>query len=130
MFEYCYKSYELFDPVKSSISTWLYLIVNSRLKNYYRGRKESDDIGNYANTLFAACDEMDKTIYLEELKKAILQAMESLPERQKKAVVYKFFSEMNHAEIAAAIGVSEANSRVILTRALNKMRECLQEFTF
>ena len=116
--------------MKSSISTWLYLIVNSRLKNYYRGRKESDDIGNYANTLFAACDEMDKTIYLEELKKAILQAMESLPERQKKAVVYKFFSEMNHAEIAAAIGVSEANSRVILTRALNKMRECLQEFTF
>ena len=70
VFEYCYKSYELFDPVKSSISTWLYLIVNSRLKNYYRGRKESDDIGNYANTLFAACDEMDKTIYLEELKKA------------------------------------------------------------
>lgn len=128
VFEYCYRSYDSFDPEKSSISTWLYLIVNSRLKNYYRDEKHSEDIELYENLLSAKDSDMDKAIYLEQLKKAILYALESLPERQRKVIVYKYFADMSHAEIAEMIGTSETNSRVMLTRALNKMKECLQDF--
>ena len=35
----CYKNFNNYDPQKSSITTWLYVIVNNRLKNYYRDRK-------------------------------------------------------------------------------------------
>lgn len=38
-FTYCYQHYGDYDPEKSAVSTWLYLIVNSRIKNYYRDKK-------------------------------------------------------------------------------------------
>lgn len=36
IFEYCYRQFNTFDPQKASIKTWLYVIVNSRYKNYLR----------------------------------------------------------------------------------------------
>ena len=44
VFLYCYTHYDGYDPSKSSITTWLYLIVNSRIKNYYRDSKTYVDI--------------------------------------------------------------------------------------
>ena len=37
----CFRNFDNYDPQKSSITTWLYVIVNNRLKNYYRDRKIS-----------------------------------------------------------------------------------------
>ena len=35
----CYKYFDSYDPEKSSVGTWLYVIVNNKLKNYYRAKK-------------------------------------------------------------------------------------------
>lgn len=47
-FVYCYRRYADYDPGKSALSTWLYLVVNSRIKNYYRDRKEAVDLEELA----------------------------------------------------------------------------------
>ena len=44
VFLYCYSHYEEYDSEKSGITTWLYLIVNSRIKNYYRDHISNADI--------------------------------------------------------------------------------------
>jgi RNA polymerase sigma-70 factor (ECF subfamily) len=102
-FEYCYKAYDSFDPERSSISTWLFLIVNSRIKNYYRDRKVNDNIEDYDNLLPSADNDMDRAVYLEELKKAMLMAINKLPEKQRTAVIQKFFLNKSHKEIAQAL---------------------------
>jgi DNA-directed RNA polymerase specialized sigma24 family protein len=36
-----FKSYEKYDSTKSSLASWLYVITNNRLKNYYRDKKNT-----------------------------------------------------------------------------------------
>ena len=40
-FIYCYQHYEEYDEQRASFGTWIFLVVNSRIKNYYRDRKET-----------------------------------------------------------------------------------------
>ncbi len=127
VFEYCYRKLDSFDPNKSSISTWLFLITNSRLKNYYRDTKSNDCIDDYENILPDTNDDMEKAVYLEELKKMLLGAIDELPQKQQDVVIRFYFWEQSHAEIAKELGLSEGNSRVILSRALTTMRDLLKD---
>jgi len=127
-FEYCYRTYGAFDPEKSSISTWLFLIVNSRVKNYYRDKKSNEDIDEYSNLLPAESSDLDRAIYLEELKRAVISAINKLPEKQQRVVVLKFFLDKSHQEISRELEISETNSRVMLTRALKNIKELMQDF--
>lgn len=55
IFEYCFRQYHTFDPGKASLRTWLYVVVNSRYKNYLRSRRCFEDIEDYME--FTASDE-------------------------------------------------------------------------
>lgn len=127
VFEYCFKRYELFDSAKSSLSTWLFLIVNSRIKNYFRNRRDNESLEIYEDIL-SADNDMDAAVYLEQLKSVLMKAINELPENQRRVVLWKYFEGMSHIEIAEKLGISVGNSRVLLTRAMGKMREQLQTF--
>ena len=130
VFEYCFRKYDDYDESRSSISTWLFLIANSRLKNYFRDRKNSDCIDDYENVLPAAENDMDRAVFLEQLKSVLTGAIDTLPENQRKAVIYKYFHDMSHLEIAQMLGISEGNSRVLLTRALDRLKEQLKDMEY
>lgn len=120
-FFYCYLNYEKYDPEKSSVATWLYLIVNSRLKNYYRDHKEHVDYTDLENQLFDEDLDMDKAVYLEELREFLSENLLQLPEKQRKAVILRYFHEKEYSAIAQELGVTEGNARVMISRALDKM---------
>lgn len=128
VFLYCYSHYGNFDPSKSSITTWLFLVVNSRLKNYYRDKKEHMDIGVVENYLYDESDDMERAVYLEQLRNRISACLEKLPERQREVVVLRYFKEMEYEDIAARLGVTPGNIRVILSRALDKMEKDFEDF--
>ena len=50
-------------------------------------------------------------------------AVESLPERQRSAVVLRFVGDLPHRDIAAAIGCSEEAARRSLHEGLSKLRK-------
>lgn len=129
VFEYCFKKYDTYDETKSRLSTWLFLIVNSRLKNFYRDKKSTECIDNYENILPATDNDMDRAVFLEQLKSALMEAMADLPQKQRDVVICKYFKGMSHGEIAEKFGISEGNSRVLLTRALDKMKGKMQAFS-
>lgn len=120
-FLYCYDQYENYDPEKSSISTWLYLVVNSRIKNYYRDHKSHADIDDFSNVIPDEGDDMDRSIYLEQLRDTLGKAIATLPEKQQKIVILRYFKQMSSAEIADQLGLTPGNVRVLLTRALDKL---------
>lgn len=121
VFLYCYSHYDNYDPAKSSVATWLYLVVNSRLKNYYRDRRETVDISELEPFLAAEEDDMGKAVYLQQLRGALAAAIQQLPERQQQVVILRYFQEKSYAEIADALGTSENNARVMMTRALTRL---------
>ena len=125
VFVYCYQNYDKFDPERGSINTWLYLIANSRLKNHYRDRRPGADFSQFEEWLFSEEPDMDRTVYLEQLRAFIAEQLDKLPERQRQAVVLRYFQEMSFEEIAERLDTTAGNVRTMLSRTLSKLEESL-----
>jgi RNA polymerase sigma-70 factor (ECF subfamily) len=55
----------------------------------------------------------------------LARCVQALSERERTVVVMTFYDEQTAAEAAGAIGVSEANIRVIRHRAIRQLRACM-----
>lgn len=121
VFLYCYSHYEEYDPEKSSLTTWLYLIVNSRLKNHYRDTKTFVDLEDVVGVLPDDSVDMDSCVYLEQLKTQMAQALQQLPERQRRIVMLRYFEDRSSSEIAQIMNMSSVNVRVQMSRALDRL---------
>lgn len=121
IFLYCYQHYADYDPQKSSLTTWLYLIVNSRLKNYYRDHVTYTDFETVSNITPDDGLDLDQGVYLEQLHDFIMNSIKSLPERQQTIIILRYFKNCTSEEIAEKLGITPGNVRVLLSRALNKL---------
>lgn len=122
-FTYCYKHLSDYDSSKASMVTWLYLIINSRIKNYYRDRKDYVELGELENSLYSEDVCLENAVLLEEQCKIIKKAIKSLPERQQQIVILKYFQNKSSPEIASILQISPGNVRVLLMRALQKLEQ-------
>ena len=120
-FLYAYKHYDQYDPTKSAIATWLYLIVNSRLKNYYRDSRICIDLETVVGVLEDDTVDLEQGAYMEEVSEQLQEAIMKLPERQGKIVKLRYFDELSCAEIATIMNMTSGNVRVQLSRALDKL---------
>lgn len=127
IFMICYQKFDTFDPKKATFSTWIYVITNNKLKNYYRDSKTSEEIDENIVSESNVEDEIVSAIYLDGMRSELAQALKKLPEIQRKIVIYKFFKNKNSNEIAIILGISSVNVRVQLSRALNKLEEYFKE---
>lgn len=122
-----YKKFSCFDSNKASYGTWLFVIVNNRLKNYYRDNKLFDEIDE---TLMLSDDFTDELIaakYIGDLRQVLYEALLSLNEIQRQIVIYKFFYEKNSKEISEIIGIPSGSIRVQLSRAIKKLRDYFEK---
>ena len=125
VFLYCYKNYSRYDPQKSAISTWLFLVAKSMLKTYYRDRKQHLDISDFEEWLITDDADISRAVYLEQLRSFLAEQIKQLSEKQQQVIVMRFFQEKDFDEIAIALNTSQGNIRVILTRAVAKLKESL-----
>ena len=126
IFLYCYSHYDDYDPQKSALSTWLYLIVNSRIKNHYRDAKNYVDLESLVGALSDDTIDMDACIYLQQMKQQLEKAMNRLPDRQRQIVKMRYFEEKSNAEVAVALGMTQINVRVQLSRALDILEKYIE----
>ena len=109
------------------MSTWLYLKVNSKIKNYYRDHRQTEDIADYENLLEGDDTDMSRSVYLQQLRDGIADAISTLPERQQKIVILRYFKEKTSSEIAEIMGMTPGNVRVQLSRALDSLQSISHE---
>lgn len=117
-----WEKFDTFDESKASFQTWLYVIVNNRLKNYYRNRKEMVEFDDMLAIDNDQADDIISAIHLQCLRDHLCKALETLNDIQRTIVVYKYFKNLNASEIAYHTGLSSGNVRVQLKRALDKIR--------
>lgn len=123
----CYKNFKNYDSGKSSIKTWLFVIVNNKLKNYYRDKKTVVSIDEQIDEKYL-CDNKDYTtqaITLEDYRNILANAISTLSEKYQLVVILRYFGEKNTDEIADITGMSAVNVRVTISRALKKINEYL-----
>lgn len=69
----------------------------------------------------------DEAIEHVEIRESVKPLLESLPPREKKILLLRFFKNMTQSEIAAEIGVSQMHVSRLLSRTLEQLRSSLDQ---
>lgn len=109
---------------KTPFLGWLFTISHNRVIDYYRTKKDHaylDDVCIVQDP-GANPDQLAESRFTQQaVRRAILQ----LPEVQQQVILMSFIEGLEYSEIAAALGKTEGNIRVIVHRALKKMQEII-----
>ncbi|MCC8127396.1 MAG: sigma-70 family RNA polymerase sigma factor [Clostridiales bacterium] len=127
VFVACYLNYDRYDPDRAAVWTWLYVIMNNKLKNYYRDKKDTLSIDDEELLPELAGDDfVEEAVMLEEQKRVLFAAIDRLTEREQQIVKERYFHGKTSIEIGAALKMSDAGVRMALKRALAKIRGFLE----
>ena len=80
-----------------------------------------------ADLVAAAEDTVEDRIINQEEMAEISSVLLNLPEKQKDLLYFKYFLEMDNAEIAEILGIAPASVRQYLTRARRNAQKLLAE---
>ncbi|MHB1561636.1 MAG: RNA polymerase sigma factor [Isosphaeraceae bacterium] len=125
---------------RARFSTWLFTIANNLALNHLRrkgnspatnsnaGQTGSHSVAAFGANLVGREGTPSSQVRQAELSDLVRDALSSLGEDQKMAVLLNKFEEMSYAEIADVMGRSPAAIKSLLARARNQLREQLEPY--
>jgi RNA polymerase sigma-70 factor (ECF subfamily) len=108
----------------SNERAWLYRIATNGALNAIRrrsrlaGRTVEVDLDTLPASVSASAEQR------QELR-AVADAVQTLPPRQRAALMLRQFHDMNYGEIAATVGGNQATARANVYQAIKKLRAAL-----
>jgi len=118
---------DLFDPAKSSVSTWLYRIARNRRIDLAR-RDRSDRIDPEDPVLHPApAADADRLLDAQQSEDMVRRALADLPDEQRELVQLAFFEGLSHSEVAARTGQPLGTVKSRLRLAFTRLRRALEK---
>lgn len=118
---------ELFDPQKSSVTTWLYRIArNRRIDAARRDRLDYVDPMDLAQEEVADTPSLDSVMDLQQREEVLRSAIRELPEEQLNLVKLAFFDALSHSAIAEATGLPLGTVKSRIRLAFARLRRALE----
>lgn len=117
----------LFDPAKSSLSTWLYRIARNRRIDLTR-RDRTDFVDPQSATILdiAAEGQIDQTFDGQQRDDIVRQLVTELPAEQLGLVQLAFYEGLSHSQIAERTGVPLGTVKSRLRLAFTRLRRGLE----
>jgi RNA polymerase sigma factor (sigma-70 family) len=123
-FERAFRKRKSFDSRRGSERAWLFGIArNAALDELRRRKRTASLVSEPAAVTQAPEEELEQTLR----RAAVRTALAELPPRDHELIALKFHAGLDNSELAAVLGVSTSNAGTRLHRALNKLREILDE---
>jgi RNA polymerase sigma-70 factor, ECF subfamily len=124
-----YRSRATYEPT-AKFTTWLFRIATHLALNWLRdGRNERqqeriDDDSESGRNLQVSDRRptIEQSLLFEARMQEIRQAIASLPDKQRAAVLMHKYQEMEYSQIAGALGCSESAVKSLLFRAYESLR--------
>ncbi|MCO4793715.1 MAG: RNA polymerase sigma factor [Bacteriovoracaceae bacterium] len=122
---------------RSHIRTYLFGILYNKCKEFWREKKKYIDNEEYDPVVDSSYQdggwtyfpvETDKFVEATQTFEKIEECMEGLSPNQKMAFHLKEVQEEDTSEICNILGVSDTNLRVLIYRAKNRLRKCLEGY--
>jgi RNA polymerase sigma-70 factor (ECF subfamily) len=128
------KSYE----PKAKFTTWIYRITanlcfnelkSARRRKWFSFYQSDEDGGRTIEETLADSAPSEEDLLLEkEQSRQISDALQSLPDNQKMAIILKRYDDLSYQEIAQIIGCSVSAVESLLVRAKRALQEKLKDF--
>ncbi|HOK50720.1 MAG TPA: sigma-70 family RNA polymerase sigma factor [Bacteroidales bacterium] len=118
---------------RSAFSTWLYRIVINAALNMLRKKSKIAfvDLTTLNSSHFAMFkndrDNPEQVLIETEDNSLLKEALDSLPDKQRAAIVLSYFNEMSQKEIAQVLDTTEGAVESLLQRAKKNLRKKLGE---
>jgi RNA polymerase sigma factor (sigma-70 family) len=124
-FERLYRSRLRLDLRRGTPRAWLFSIARNAALDELRQRRRRSSYGLREDL----ADDRASGDALEDVERRamVVDALASLPLRERELVLLKFHGQLSNSELARALGISESNAGTRLHRALTRLREhCAQ----
>ena len=82
---------------------------------------------NVGNSHF---DQPESVVEKEETKKKLVEAIDTLTEKERRVIVLYYYEDMTLKEISMTLEVSESRVSQLHTKALNKMKKVMGDYMF
>jgi RNA polymerase sigma-70 factor (ECF subfamily) len=106
---------------------WLIRIAHNLAANYYRDRaRRPTAVLDEANEIGGTRDTEDIVEQREEVIR-LLQAVRSLPEDRREAMIMRFALGMDNREIANTLGRTEGATKVLIHRSIKQLEKQIAE---
>ncbi len=114
---------------EASERSWLCAIALNLVRDHFRAAARIPDSLSDGGALekMASGDDAERAMLEAEMSDCIGEFMLQLPRPQYDVLALHEKGGLSHGEIAAVLGISEANSRVLLHRGQAALREILKE---
>lgn len=117
----------LFDPKKSSLSTWLFRIARNRRIDLIR-RDKSSKIDSNDPTLFPISEELDiESLDAKTRDNRIRIAIAALPVEQMRLIRLSFYEGQPHSQIAKQLDLPLGTVKSRIRLAFNRLRKELMD---
>lgn len=131
-----YQNARQYDP-KAKLQTWLFTIAkNLSLNELRRHRNKMVSLDSHLQTPESSMPRQvedarsvgaDQAVIQEEKSAAVRQAIQTLPENQRMAVILRRYEQLSYEEIAQAMRLSEKAVKSLLNRAKENLKNALTE---
>ncbi len=111
-----------FDPSKASPSTLIYRISQNTLIDFFRTRKQLDEIDEETTYTDTSFDSVLNEETLTELGRALM----SLDDRSRALVVLVYYESKTLKEAAEILKMSYSNAKIVMKKALTNLKDFLE----
>ncbi|MFC0214840.1 RNA polymerase sigma factor [Paenibacillus chartarius] len=125
-----YRSLSSFREVEASFSTWLYTIArNTVLSELRRNKSQQVSLDQSGLTPHADFNAMpEQTALRNEKVTMVREAINSLPEKQRSALILREYDQLDYQEIAGILGQTVSSVKSLLFRARASVKLQLEPY--
>lgn len=128
VFEQVLLKVKTYDPARAPFEVWLFTIARNAVTDYFRKRKRRQCLSlDNIRHLVSRRPDPEETALKNEDRSRLLQALDSLDERERNIIAMKFAWGLKNREIADLTGLSESHVGVLIYRSLHRLRVKLED---
>ncbi|HJC23899.1 MAG TPA: RNA polymerase sigma factor [Candidatus Eisenbergiella merdavium] len=119
-----YQKLDEFDETKASLSTWIYVITQRTVVDWFRTAKTASELSE----AIPAAEDVEHSVFRGELLEALTRALKALPERERDLIILHYYTGYKLKEIAERMDISYTTAKVAHSSALGRLKRALAHY--
>lgn len=113
--------------VEPHLRAWLFKVCRNRAIDIRRDKRQAESVAEMDELMQTEQALPSEAFERKEAMRRVVGALDTLPDKQREAVLLKFSGDLSYQEIAEVLGTSVSNVGVLLHTALKSLRQSIEK---